>query len=51
MVEERIKRLEAIEKLKNAKERKKSIVEELKKELTESFEKRTGEKPTSFFVL
>ncbi|WP_262279990.1 hypothetical protein [Hallella absiana] len=44
-------RPEAIARFKAAKERKRIVVEELKKELSESFEKRTGKKPTSFFVL
>ena len=33
------------------KERKRIVVEELKKELSESYEKRTGKKPTYFFEL
>lgn len=44
-------RPEAIARFKAARERKRAVVEELKKELTESCEKRTGKKPTSFFVL
>lgn len=44
-------RPEAIARFKAAKERKRVIVEELKKELSERYEKRTGQKPTSFFVL
>jgi hypothetical protein len=44
-------RPEAIARFKAAKDRKRIVVEELKKELSESYEKRTGKKPTSFFVL
>lgn len=43
--------LETIARFKAAKERKQVIVEELKKELSESYEKRTGKKLTSFFML
>lgn len=44
-------RPDAIARFKAAKERKRKVVEELKEELTESYEKRTGKAPTSFFVL
>lgn len=44
-------RPEALARFKAAKERKRVVVEELKKELTDRYEKRTGQKPTSFFVL
>lgn len=44
-------RPDAWARFKEAKERKRVIVEELKEELTESYEQRTGKKPTSFFVL
>ncbi|MDD6552692.1 MAG: hypothetical protein PUF37_03770 [Prevotellaceae bacterium] len=42
---------EAFKRFKEARDRKRLVVEELKKELSESCEKRTGKKPTSFFVL
>jgi ribosomal protein S21 len=44
-------REEALKRFKEARERKRIVVEELKQELSESCERRTGKKPTSFFVL
>ena len=45
------KREDFLRKFEDAKQRKHEMVEKMKEEMTIECEKRTGKKPTSFFVL
>jgi len=50
-MEKRNSRENILARFEAARQRKREVTDELKKELEESYEKRTGKKPTSFFVL